>query len=302
MVRQQWFPTVAGYLLDLLVGEALLRPHPVALAGTALQRWEERCYRDSSAAGAVYVLGGLAIAESASRAAPSLAGATYVTVAHTMLLKEARSVAKMLAAGDIAGARSRVRSLVGRDTGSLGEEELARAVVESVAENTVDAVVAPLWWAGLAGTRGAYYYRMINTMDSQVGYRNARYKAFGAAAARLDDGANYLPARFAALLLLLLRPRRAVDVVRAIRRDAQAHPSPNAGIIEAGFAGALGVTLGGENLYGGLIERRGVLGDGPAPRAGDIEAACRLSRALGVGALVSLALARAMVSRGRTRR
>ncbi|MDA8262774.1 MAG: adenosylcobinamide-phosphate synthase CbiB [Actinomycetota bacterium] len=302
MVRRKWSPAIAGYLLDFFAGEALLRPHPVALAGTALKRWEGRCYRDSSAAGVVYVLGGLAIAESATRSLPSLAGATYVSVAHTMLLQEARAVAKMLESGDLQGARSRVRSLVGRDTGSLGEEELARAVIESVAENTVDAVVAPLWWAAFAGVRGAYYYRMINTMDSQVGFRNARYSSFGAAAARLDDGANYLPARFAALLLLALRPRRAAYVLGAIRRDAPSHPSPNAGVIEAGFAAALGVSLGGENRYGGLAEWRGVLGDGPAPLAGDIEAACRLSRALGFATLAVLTLPTAMLSARRAGR
>ena len=287
----RWWGLAGGYLFDFAFEEKLLRPHPVALAGKALERWEHMCYRDTRAAGAVYVAGGLALAEFAFRSVPVVVAATYVTVAHSMLLGEARAVKSLLEKGDVPAARDRVRSLVGRDTASLSESEIARAVIESVAENTVDGVVAPLLWAAVGGARGAYAYRMINTMDSQVGHRSERYRRFGTAAARLDDAANYLPARLAALGLMALRPSRSAAVAGIIRRDAPAHPSPNAGVIEAAFAALLEVSLGGENLYQGLAENRGVLGGGSPPLAADIEEACRLSRMLGLATLCFVGLA-----------
>ncbi|MDA8207430.1 MAG: cobalamin biosynthesis protein [Actinomycetota bacterium] len=297
----RWWGLAGGYLLDLVFAESLLRPHPVAMAGSALQWWEENCYRDARAAGVAYVAGGLAMAEAAARLAPVGAAATYIAVAQSMLLSEARAVKKLLDAGDLPEARLRACSLVGRDTAALEEAGLARAVVESVAENTVDGVVAPLLWAAAGGARGAYFYRIINTMDSQVGHRNERYRRFGSAAARLDDVANYLPARVAALLLMALRPGRAVAAAQVIRDGAPAHPSPNAGVIEAGFAAALHVRLGGVNSYGGVTEERGTLGDGPAPSAPDIEAACRLSRAIGLATLGLVGVVELAASRWRAR-
>ena len=150
-------------------------------------------------------------------------------------------------------------------------------MVESVAENTVDALVAPAFWAAVCGAPGALGYRAVNTLDAMVGHRSTRYLAYGWASARLDDVANYLPARLTAALVAGVRPGRAAAVWRAVRSQAPAHPSPNAGVAEAAFAAALGVRLGGRNRYGDRVEHRPWLGQGrPAARA-DIRPAVRLS-------------------------
>ncbi|WP_293787419.1 CobD/CbiB family cobalamin biosynthesis protein, partial [uncultured Aeromicrobium sp.] len=180
-------------------------------------------------------------------------------------------------------ARRRLTHLVGRDPSGLSEDEVARAVVESVAENTSDAVVAPLLWGGLAGVPGLLAYRAVNTLDAMIGHRSPRYERFGKAAARLDDVVNLLPARLAAALATVLGPDRP-GALRAWRRDAAGHPSPNAGAVEAAFAGALGIRLGGTNVYGERIEHRPTLGDGRPVKPGDIAPATRLARRVGLGA------------------
>ena len=172
---------------------------------------------------------------------------------------------------------------------------LARAAVESVAENTSDAVVAPLLWGAVAGLPGLLGYRAVNTLDAMIGQRSPRYQRFGWAAARLDDAANLVPARVTSLLTVALAPTVGGSSRRALRtllRDGRRHPSPNAGQCEAAFAGALGVRLGGRNSYQGRAEQRGLLGDGAAPAAADISRAVRLSRlvsaaALGLAAIVA---------------
>ncbi|MHB1931314.1 MAG: adenosylcobinamide-phosphate synthase CbiB, partial [Acidimicrobiales bacterium] len=203
----------------------------------------------------------------------------------------AGDVADALAAGDLAGARTKVRALVGRDTAELGEAEIARAVVESVAENTVDAVVAPALAGAIGGAAGAFAYRAINTLDSTVGHRSPRYLRYGWASARLDDLANWVPARVTAALVVAVRPGSAAAVWRAIREDAPAHPSPNAGVAEAAFAAALGLSLGGTNRYGGRVEHRGGLGRGRPAAAGDVAGANRLSRDVTVALAALLAVA-----------
>lgn len=163
-----------------------------------------------------------------------------------------------------------------------------------MAENTSDAVVAPLWWGALTGVPGLLGYRAVNTLDAMIGHRSARYQRFGRAAAKLDDAANLLPARGTAALTALLAPvvgGSPAAARRAVRRDAKRHPSPNAGPVEAAFAGALGRTLGGENTYGSIVEDRGTLGDGPSPEQPDIARAVRLSAAVG-GAACAVASAR----------
>jgi adenosylcobinamide-phosphate synthase len=178
--------------------------------------------------------------------------------------------------------------LVGRDTARLSEEEVTRATVESVAENTSDAVVAPLFWGGLGGIPGLLGYRSVNTLDAMIGHRSPRYVRFGWAAARLDDAANWLPARLAGLLTIAMAPvvgGSSAAAWRAWRRDAWQHPSPNAGVVEAAFAGALGVRLGGRNVYAGLTEERGTLGDGRPVEVADITRATRLSRLVSAGGL-----------------
>ena len=219
--------------------------------------------------------------------------ATTVTVGGRMLTSEAVAIGAALDAGDLDDARARLPALVGRDPSSLSGDEVARAVVESVAENSVDAIVAPVLWGTVAGGVGALTYRAINTMDAMVGHHSDRFEQFGWASARLDDLVNWVPARVAAALVALLRPRRAREVWRAVRVDAPRHPSPNAGVVEAAFAAALDLRLGGVNRYGDRVEERAALGRGRAPTAHDIAAAVRLSHQLAGAMIAGLALAAA---------
>jgi adenosylcobinamide-phosphate synthase len=208
-----------------------------------------------------------------------VATATWAVLGSRSLRAEASAVADLLDAGDLAGARQRVTHLVGRDPDSLDADGVARAAVESVAENTCDAVVAPLFWGALAGLPGLLGYRAVNTLDAMVGHRSTRYARFGWASARLDDVANAVPARMTAALTALAAPAVSGDPVRALRtaaRDGRKHPSPNAGVSEAAFAGALALRLGGRNVYHGRVELRPVLGDGTTPTAADIRRANRL--------------------------
>jgi adenosylcobinamide-phosphate synthase len=188
------------------------------------------------------------------------------------------SIGDALEAADLEQARRLLPSLVGRDVAELDAPGMARAVVESVAENTVDAVVAPAWWAAIAGAPGAFGYRAVNTMDAMVGHRSDRYLRYGWASARLDDVAAFLPARLTAVLVAVVRPRAAGAIWRAVRTQAPRHPSPNAGVAEAAFAAALDVRLGGVNSYGTDTEHRPVLGTGAAAGPSDIRRAVRLSR------------------------
>jgi adenosylcobinamide-phosphate synthase len=186
-------------------------------------------------------------------------------------------MARVLERGDVGAARKRLSHLCARDPRGLDARDLSRAVVESVAENTSDASIAPLVWGAVAGIPGLLMYRAVNTLDAMVGYRNPRYERFGWAAARLDDVANWVPARVTGGLVALCSGREAW---RVLRRDGAKHPSPNAGRCEAAFAGALGVRLGGVNAYGGRVERRPEMGDGRAPEVRDIRRAVRLSAAV----------------------
>ena len=195
-----------------------------------------------------------------------------------MLDEEALRIGGLVERGDLDGARAEVRSLVGRRADELDEAGLSRAIVESIAENSVDAVTASLFWATVAGAPGVLAHRAVNTLDAMVGHRDDRYARFGWASARLDDLVNFVPARLTALAVACVRPGTAATVWRVVRRDAPAHPSPNGGVVEAAFAAALGVRLGGENRYGDIVEDRGTLGDGRPPGPGDIAAAVRLRR------------------------
>ena len=207
-------------------------------------------------------------------------------------------MADALGGGDLAAARVRLPNLCGRQPTALDEKELTRATVESVAENTSDAVVAPLFWGAVCGVPGLVGYRAINTLDAMVGHRSARYARFGTAAARLDDAANLLPARLTAGLTVLAAPVIGGSPRRTSKiwwRDRANHPSPNSGQCEAAAAGALDVRLGGTNVYAGRVERRPALGDGPPPAVGDIDRVARLSAVVGVGAAVvagAIAIAR----------
>jgi adenosylcobinamide-phosphate synthase len=284
----------AGLVLDLVVPEPPGTWHPVAWLGAALGRLEGALYRDDRAAGAVHAAAGVALGAAAGALVPpSLA--TTVAVSGRMLGRVATDVGDAVGRGDLEAARGLLPALVGRDPTSLDEAEVVRAAVESVAENTVDAVVAPALWGAALGGAGALGYRAANTLDSMVGHRSPRYARFGTASARLDDALGWVPARATAVLVALVRPARATAIVAAVRRDAPAHPSPNAGVAEAAFAAALGVRLGGANRYGDRVEVRPALGDGPAPAPPDIARAVALSRD------VSLALAALLAAAARAR-
>ena len=215
--------------------------------------------------------------------------ATWTALGGTTLARTGREMAGLLESGDVAGARRLLPSLCGRDPELLDADGLARAAVESLAENTSDATVAPLVWGAVAGVPGLLGYRAINTLDAMVGYRDDRYRRFGWAAARLDDLANLVPARLSGVLSVLSAPLvggRPADAARVWRRDAAAHPSPNAGVAESTMAGALGVRLGGRTEYRHGVDLRPPLGDGPPPRVPDLRRAVRLSEAVQVAAVV----------------
>lgn len=291
---------IVGYVLDRLFGDPQ-RWHPVAGFGQAAARLEQRLYADDRRRGVVFTaiavgvpVAAGAVLQRSTRSVPLVTGtltavATWAVLGGRSLAREACAVADHLGAEDLPAARRQVGRLVGRDTSDLDSSEVARAAVESVAENSSDAVVAPLLWGAVAGLPGLLGYRAVNTLDAMVGHRSPRYERFGWAAARLDDVANWVPARVSAGLAAVSAawvggsPREAVTVVR---RDAGAHPSPNAGVVEAAYAGVLGVRLGGENVYQGTVSDRGTLGDGRAPEGGDIARATRLATMVGDAALV----------------
>jgi adenosylcobinamide-phosphate synthase len=269
--------TAAGILADRTFGEPPTSVHPVAAFGTVMTALERRLYRDERWAGAVHAAAGIALGVAAGRLVRSRAVATYVAVSGRMLGSTARQIGRVLEAGDLAGARALLPSLVGRDPSGLDGGEIARAVVESVAENTVDAIVAPALWAAAAGAPGVLAHRAVNTMDAMVGHHSDRYERYGWAAARLDDAMAWVPARATAALVAAVRPSAAGEIWRTVRRDAPAHPSPNAGVAEAAFAAALGIQLGGLVRYGERVEDRPRLGEGRAVEAADIDRAVRLS-------------------------
>ncbi|MDQ6938029.1 MAG: adenosylcobinamide-phosphate synthase CbiB, partial [Actinomycetota bacterium] len=214
--------------------------------------------------------------------------AVGLAVAGRGLAHAADEIGVALQTGDLDRARSLLPTLVGRDPAGLDAPEMARAVVESVAENTVDAVVAPAWWGALAGAPGALGYRAVNTLDSMVGHHSARYEHYGWASARLDDVVAWVPARLTAALVMAVRPGQCRDVRRSVRTQAPGHPSPNAGVAEAAFAAALGLRLGGLNRYGERTELRVPLGFGRPAEPGDIARAVRLSRDVGTALAAGL--------------
>jgi adenosylcobinamide-phosphate synthase len=222
-----------------------------------------------------------------------LALVTWAAVGGRSLAEAGRQMAGAVRDGDLEAARKLAPTLVGRDPTGLDGPELCRAAVESVAENTADAVVGPLLWGALAGPAGVAAYRAANTLDAMVGHHRDRYERFGWAAARLDDALTWPAARLGAGLACVLAPLVGGDAGRAwrmLRRDGGGHPSPNAGRMEAAFAGALGVRLGGVNRYGDRVEQRPTLGGGRVPAPDDVDRAVRLSVLVGSAAAALLVL------------
>lgn len=293
-----------GVVADLVFGDPR-HGHPVAGFGRVARWLEGRAYADDRTRGALYAGACVTAAAATGVVAERLtdgrpiaralvtAAATWAVIGGTSLTREAHAMADELAAGDLDAARARVPHLCARDPRDLDAKQIARATVESVAENTSDAVVAPLLWGAVAGVPGLLAYRAVNTLDAMVGYRNDRYLRFGWAAARLDDVANWLPARVTGLLTAACAPvahGSAYGALRVLYRDGAHHPSPNAGRCEASVAGALDLRLGGTNTYAGHHEHRPELGDGRPPEVSDIPRAARLARATTLTA-ASLAVA-----------
>ncbi|CAN5347099.1 cobalamin biosynthesis protein [soil metagenome] len=290
-----------GYLADVAFADPQ-RGHPVAGFGTVAAQLEKVTYRDSRGAGAVHtgvLLAALAIgATMLERAAgrrgrwssvAAVAAATWASLGGTSLARTGMQMADHLDAGDIAAARALLPSLCGRDPSMLDRDGLTRAALESIAENTSDAQVTPVLWAAIGGTPGVLVYRGINTLDAMIGHRSPRYARFGWAAARIDDVANYAGARMAGALVVVCAPAvggSASGALRAWLRDARKHPSPNAGVVEAAFAGALGVQLGGPTQYRHELQIRPTLGDGPAPAVAELRRSVALSQVVQLAAVV----------------
>lgn len=274
---------LAAYVLDLIVGDPRSFPHPVVYMGKAISAIERLIRRFVSqprslkragvllpllVAGGAWGLTALLVGL-LSWASPWLgwaAGAWLIstTIAAKGLKEAGLAVYIELRKGDLPAARRALGMIVGRDTAGLDSPEIVRGTVETVAENIVDAIISPLFFALLGGAPLAMAYRAVNTLDSMVGYKNDKYRDLGWASARLDDVANYIPARITALLLTLCAWLLRLDwrgCWRTVLRDARLHPSPNSGYPESAVAGALGIRLGGENVYHGITSFRAYMGD-----------------------------------------
>lgn len=251
-----------AYALDLLFGDPEWFPHPVRWFGSLTrvgERWLRRLCPDSNTellAGAV--LTGSVVSAGWFLGRPkNIAWQVFLAwtaLATRSLLKEAGAVIRALEAHDLALARRLLARIVGRDTSSLDESEISRAIIETLAESACDGIVAPLFWLAAGGVPAAMAYKAVNTLDSMIGHPEPPYRYFGRTAARLDDAANFAPARLTALAIVGAARIKGFDSARASRiwwRDGGKHASPNAGQSEAAMAGALGVRLGGTNFYDG---------------------------------------------------
>ncbi|GIN63489.1 cobalamin biosynthesis protein [Robertmurraya siralis] len=270
-------------VIDAIVGDPPKWPHPVKWMGTFISLLEKRLNKKNSLRikGAAMVL---LIVLTVLTATASIVWLSYqihvaagilveslliaTTIARKSLQEAALEVYKPLQKGDLQEARLKLSYIVGRDTERLGESELVRGTVETVAENTSDGVTAPLFWALIGGAPLAMVYRAINTCDSMVGYKNERFLQFGWASAKLDDLVNWLPSRLSGCMMLMAHKPlllKRTDAWRIFLRDARKHPSPNSGWLEAAVAVLLGVQLGGVNYYKGLVSNRARMGEAYTP-------------------------------------
>lgn len=295
-----------GVLADQFFADPPTRFHPVAWFGSASAEVEKYLWRDHKLAGLAHTvvclvpvgLAGFLVEKKLPGKVATTALATWVSLGAASLAKEGNQMAELLKNGDLEQARNQLMNLCGRDPQNLDEAELARAVVESLAENTADCAVASVFWLALAGIPGILIHRAANTLDAMVGHKNNRYLNYGYFSAKFDDLLDWVPARITGLasclaagfiskdaadagenLVTKIRksPARIAKAWRIMNRDARNHPSPNGGWCEAGFAGCLGIQLGGTNTYyGGRVEHRGLLGQGPRPGAIEIGQAARL--------------------------
>ncbi|OKL36042.1 adenosylcobinamide-phosphate synthase CbiB [Domibacillus mangrovi] len=290
---------IAALILDRLIGDPRNAPHPVKWFGHFIAlldiKWNKGAYRYEKGIAMLIVV--LVVTASASMTllyvASRIHPGTVIMIEAIMIwasiaprsLKEAgMDVYKPLKDGDMNEARRKLSWIVGRDTDTLDEGEITRGAVETIAENTSDGVIAPLFWAMIGGGPAALLYRAVNTCDSMVGYRNDTYEQFGKAAARFDDIVNYIPARLTAFLLVVAADKRTDIRRRAwhiVVRDAKKHLSPNSGWCEAAVAGLLQIELGGLNTYKGIVSDRARMGEAIHERRAEhiLEAATLMERA-----------------------
>ncbi|MGI6090231.1 MAG: adenosylcobinamide-phosphate synthase CbiB [Saccharofermentanales bacterium] len=278
---------IIGFLLDLIIGDPQGWPHLVRLLGALISVLEKALYNSNRKrqAGTVLVMTVIFVSAAVSVAILAvtwlLSPWLYLAVASLLcwqivaarsLAEESKPVYYALQNQDLPAARQKLAMIVGRDATALEVPDIVRATVETIAENTADGIIAPLFYFMLGGVPAAIIYKAINTMDSMLGYQNDRYRDFGRRAALLDDVANYLPARLSALIMLLASAMSGFSASGAWkiwRRDRRKHKSPNAGQTEAVMAGALGLVLGGASRYGGVMVEKPALGD--PVRAAEIE-------------------------------
>ena len=306
---------VLGFILDFFIGDPHALPHPVVGIGKLISACEKRFRRGGSGdnfRGAVTVVTvtGLSTLLPALLLALAWEISPYLylviesimcfqLVAARDLVRESRRVETALERGDVEAARQAVSMIVGRDTDVLDETGICRAAVETVAENASDGVIAPLFWMGIFGAAGGFFYKAVNTMDSMIGYKNEKYLLYGRAAAKTDDAVNFLPSRLAALLMILVCPLLGLDAggaLRVFRRDRRKHESPNSAQTESACAGALGVRLGGDAVYGGVLHPKDTLGDPVRPiEHKDIARSGRLMYAASGAALLLIVLLRIAV-------
>lgn len=273
-----------AFLLDLIIGDPRWLPHPVVAIGRLISLLDHKLRRswlNERLAGVVLLLTVVMTSSGVtwfllkmfSAVEPMLGWTAAILVSSTCLASrslhiESSRVASALLAGDLPLARHYLSFIVGRDTDQLDEPEIWRAVVETVAENTSDGIIAPFFWLTIGGPVAAIAYKSVSTLDSMVGYKNSRFLHVGWASARMDDVLNYIPARLSALLLVIAAPLSGGSASRAARivfRDRWKHPSPNSGHPEAAAAGALGVRLGGASCYNGAFSWKEFIGDSLHP-------------------------------------
>ena len=280
MINDSGLIILFAFILDLILGDPHWQLHPVRLIGGLIEFLEDNLRKTkiplkiSGGLLVIFIVGfTLGISFLLIKFAYWLnyysglllsSVLVYFAIAPRNLYDESMKIYSFLKKGDLESARKSLSMIVGRDTNKLSESEVIRASVETVAENGVDAVISPLFYAMIGGAPLAIVYRAINTMDSMVGYKNKRYIDFGWAAARLDDAVNYIPARLSAILIPLSSLIYGKDWLSSFKiafRDGKKNPSPNSGIPEAAVAGALGIQLGGLNYYGGMPSDKPFIGD-----------------------------------------
>lgn len=267
-------PLVAGYVLDLLLGDPRRLPHPVVLFGNLIgwieRKWNKGRWRflKGGVVAVVYPLGVLAAGWGVAWCAQAVGVWCSVLVAtvfvfyglaNRSLIQEGGEVIRALREQGLEAGRKRLSWIVGRDTSELTPKEIYTAVLETMAENLSDGVVAPLFYYAIGGFPAMMAYKMVNTLDSMIGYRDERFRQFGCCAARLDDALNYFPARLTALFMAVVAYRRGL--FRFILRNCYMHASPNSGFPESAMAGILDCRFGGAHVYHGLLVEKPYIGD-----------------------------------------